>query len=186
MIIVYEGVFDPPHVTHMWLAQAAAEKADKVIIVPTSNRAANTCSHKEPTDQKIRLEMCKACFKDIPNTIVSDLAINLGLVYSVDIIESLISLYDKKDSWYWLCGSDWLKGLDKFHDLKRFKKLAAFMVIERTGHECKSLKYRKLYFRIHSNLSSTYIRNRVCTNRSIKGLVDSSVEGIISKHRLYT
>ena len=195
-IVVYEGVFDPPHISHMWLAQLVAESGySKVIVVPSSDKAAALCSHKDKvTDQDSRLLMCRESFKDLhPSIVVSDIAIKLGLVYTVDVVSTLQSLWPSgKDIWYWLCGSDWVKSLSTFHDRKRIEAMAKYLIVEREGFALTSVTNLIMISTGHvlenpivSNLSSTFIRDRVKNGKLIVPFVAPYVDSFIKKQSLY-
>ena len=210
-IVVYEGVFDPPHILHMWLAQLAAEsnlvscpEDIKVIVVPSSDKAAALCSHKNKvTSQDLRLSMCRESFKDLhPSIIVSDIAIKLGLVYTVDVLSTLQSLWpSEKDTWFWLCGSDWVKSLSTFHDRERIEAMVKYLIVEREGFSLTSMTSLLPTIAIAnlimdrtgavlenpfvSNLSSTFIRDRVKNGKSIVPFVAPYVDSFIKKQILY-
>jgi nicotinate-nucleotide adenylyltransferase len=195
-IVVYEGVFDPPHISHMWLAQLVAESGySKVIVVPSSDKAAALCSHKNHvTDQDSRLLMCRESFKDLhPSIVVSDIAIKLGLVYTVDVVSTLQSLWPSgKDIWYWLCGSDWLEFIPSFHDRKKLEVMAKYLVVEREGFSSASVDNLIMNGTGHglgnplvSNLSSTFIRDRVKNGKSVVSFVTPYVNDYIKTQSLY-
>ena len=194
-VVVYEGVFDPPHLLHIWLAQLAAESylnPTKVIVVPSSDAAAAVCSGKGAvTEQRLRLSMCMESFKGLhPSIIVSHIAMKLGLIYTVDVLEALQSLWSGDDDWYWMCGTDWVDNLSSFHNLEKLQSQATFLMVKRAGYSLSThvpgIRCLELDNPQVSSLKSTFIRERVKEGKIITPFVTAYVDGYIKAYSLYS
>ena len=88
---IFGGAFDPPHLGHIALAQAAVEQLqlDALHIVPTGS-----AWHKDRplSHPKHRLEMCRLAFADIDCAVVDDCeTLRPGPSYTMDTLELLRS-----------------------------------------------------------------------------------------------
>src|SRR5438045_2029390 len=103
------GTFDPPHLGHLALANAAREhlKLDEVIFMPASR---NPIKKGTQTPPKQRLEMVKRTVEGHPGLAYSDLEITRGgPSYAVDTLTELS--FAKPAEYWFLVGADALKDL---------------------------------------------------------------------------
>lgn len=132
-LAIFGGAFDPVHKEHIKVAETAAKQLspDLFVIVP---------SGKPPFDKAMgasfddRAEMARLAFSGVPNVIISDVEKNTeGKSYSYDTVVKLISEYGA-DECYFIIGSDCLKTLENWHNIKELKKMVKFAVVERSGY----------------------------------------------------
>ncbi len=189
-ICLFGGTFDPPHIGHLLLAQTIFEEEsfDKVLFIP-----AYQPPHKNnisPVED--RVEMLKLAVKENPNFEISEIELNRrGVSYTIDTIKALKDkLKISTESCYYLMGSDTL--LD-FHSWKKPREIlneCRVIVAIRPGFRPSDLDPWILH-RIHfSNIprfeiSSSNIRARWTTNKTIRYMVTLPVWNYINKNKLY-
>ena len=196
---VFGGSFDPPHLAHLIMAQEALEQLclDRVLFIP-----AFIPPHKQDRQQvpaEDRLEMLRRAVAKDSRFLVSDMELRRGgISYTVDTIRALKSLHPKVE-WILLMGSDSARGLDTWHQVDALLSLcevAVFLRPDSLGFEKvisglslseadkKAVLKNVLNERL-VDISSTEIRQRVRSGRSIRYLVPSEVESFIEEHSFY-
>jgi len=193
------GTFDPIHTGHLISAETVRVEygLDKVIFIPAGNPP-----HKQ--GQKItpavhRYVMTVMATSSNPHFFVSSLEQEQeGLSYTVDTVRSLSVQYGAKAELYFIAGADMLKDLDEWKDIEYLLTLCRFVVVarpcsierERIGEIIKKFSFGAAlpldYLAAPEiEISSTDIRDRVKSGRSIKYIVPESVEAYIHRHNLY-
>ena len=111
---IFGGTFNPPHLGHLRLLQAFADRfsLDRVLVIPTCappHKAASMLA-----DGETRMAMCRMLFDD-PRFIVSDLELRRGgKSYTVETLRTLHEMYpDTK--FYFLIGSDMLRSFSTWY-----------------------------------------------------------------------
>ena len=188
------GTFDPIHVTHLVMAQAArtALRLDRVLFVPAGDpwrkegRALTPAAH--------RLAMVKAAVAGLADFAVSDLEIRRpGPTYTVD---TLSTLHAQGHGAIWLIlGSDALEDLPNWHGPGRLIVLARLAVVLRPGHAVAPERLEELLPGLAavvdwvemppSSISATEIRARLRAGQSVVDMVPSAVLAYIETHALY-
>ena len=102
--------------------------------------------------------------------------------YSIDTVLQIREREPNADL-FWLIGADNVDGLDKWHRIDALKKLVEFVVLDRGCGDKNTHKFPVV--RRNIDISSTDIRNRVASGRSIRYLVPKAVEEIIRREQLY-
>jgi len=182
---VLGGTFNPPHIGHILLAKFAREELnlDKVLFIPCYIPPHKKNLRIPPAS--VRLRMVKAAVRSCKEFEVSDLEIKRkGISYTVDTLTELKKKYPLAKL-YLIIGGDLLKGLKKWKDFGKIKKLAVIAAAKRK--KIKSQKIQGVVFldfpRI--DISSSYIRKRVFLGKSIDFLVVKPVQKIIKQYNLY-
>jgi nicotinate-nucleotide adenylyltransferase len=179
------GSFNPIHLGHLIIAQNALEELhlDKVIFIPTNITPLKTRSAL--IDPRHRLNMIKLAIKGNKGFAVSDIEIRRGgISYTIDTLSLLKKKYPYAKL-FLIIGSDSLKILKKWKDLKGIQKLCRIVLARRTGSKItKGLSYQILTNPL-IDISSMEIRRRVYLGLSLKYLVPDSVKRYIKKKRLY-
>jgi len=180
---IYGGTFDPIHHAHLILAREALEQLnlERVIFVPAA-----ISPHKleqTTTPAGLRLEMLRSALEANACFILDELELHRPPPsYTIDTIEELRSREDRPEICY-LLGSDNLPRLDTWHRIEELRRLVQFVVLDRGLTAPARCAYPAIRRQI--DISSTEIRNRVATGRSIRYLVPPGVEEIIQRHQLY-
>ncbi len=178
------GTFNPPHIGHLILAQAALGQLqlDKVFFIP-----ANKPPHKdnEYIDPGLRLKMVQLAIEGNAGFGALDIEIKRkGISYTVDTLVQLKSKYPK-DDFYLLIGSDLANNFDQWEKPDKIKKLANVVVVRRKATPLKK-KRGFVYINITQiDISSSKIRKRINDSQSIKYLVPGEVEKFIKDNNLY-
>lgn len=185
-IAVLGGSFDPPHIGHYLVVRQIAElrkDIDKILLMPAY-------SHQWKPIQAIakdRLAMLK-CLED-KKIEISDLEIKRkGGEYTIDTVRELKKNLD--DQLYWIVGSDIIYEFDKWKKTDELLNLVTFLVFPRDPYHVPNkipagfelIQDKNL---ITTNVSSTIIRKRVKSGKSITYLVPEEVEKYISRYNLY-
>jgi nicotinate-nucleotide adenylyltransferase len=185
-IALFGGRFDPPHIGHFLIAQQILDfrsDIDKVILVPAFKHQWKPIV----ASAKDRLAMLKKFIS--PKIEVSDIEIKRGgISYSIDTIRAIKE--KTQDDLFWIVGADILSEFNKWNKADDLLKEAKFLIFPRdlcnlpdkipAGFEIISSS--KI---LTTNISSTVIRERIKTGKSIKGLVFKEVEEYIKRHNLY-
>jgi len=182
---IFGGTFDPIHLGHLILAEAALESLslDRVIFIPNgfSPFKVATPPLASPED---RLEMIRLSIKEEARFSVDDREVRRsGPSYTIDTVRSLLAEYPGVRFVY-LIGADNLKDLEKWHEIKELKNLVDFAVLDRRHlASSESIEFPIVQRRI--DLSSTEIRQQVKNGLSIRFMVSEGVYQYIMKRGLY-
>ena len=196
-IAILGGAFDPPHLGHLIVAEQVREilKMDEVWLMPVYSHPFH--KHLSPTAK--RMAMTKIVeSKYIKAT---DFEINLNTTsYTIDTLR-LLQKQRQDDEFYWCIGSDTLAD---FHKWKEWQKLVSDfnIVVYPRGNGLKDLRKNvKVAFKLKNipenisildhkgvvttNVSSTLVRERFASGRSIHFLVSDKIEKYIKDNNLY-
>ncbi len=181
------GTFDPPHLGHLLLAQAACESLnlDKVIFIPAFIQP-----HKQErpiTPSELRLEMLRLAIAGDPRFTISEIEIDRGgLSYTIDTIRALEREFPES-SLYLIIGADNAADMDNWKEPEEIFAHCRVVAANRKGYRPAGRFADKIQiFDIPEiDISSSEIRNRVRDGRPIRYLVPTSVEDFIKTHGLY-
>ena len=187
---VFGGTFDPPHVGHLLLASDAREalSLDRLIFIPAGAQPLKVNTPPVASAQD-RLEMVRLAVADDAIYAVDDAEINRkGLSYTVDTLEHLSVRYPAAKL-FLLLGEDSLGSFDQWRDPQRIRELASLAVMRRDGAAGAGVQpvpsgVLEVSAR-RVDVSSTEIRERLRSGKSIKGFVPESVERFIEARGLY-
>jgi len=189
---IFGGMFDPPHIGHVRLAEAAVKQLclDMLYVIP---------DHTAPSDEKIgfaapedRLNMAKLAFDGMERVSVSDLAIAAGhVIYTCDIVDRVAQSYPNAEI-FLLFGGDKLQNLAKWRGFEKIKNRVKFAIAWRgTRGENKCLDALRdtgadvtLLENPVLQLSSGDVR-RLLLFRCAHSFLPEGVESYIDIHRLY-
>lgn len=182
------GTFDPIHYAHLLAAEQARDQMglDEIWLVP-----AKIPPHKERSDIAAahhRLRMAELAASDHPSFRVSDVELQReGLSYTIDTIIEIKELYPH-DEFFFIIGGDMVEMLPQWYRFTELCTMVHFIGLARPGaHYDKQalLPYVTFVEMPTVDISSTLIRQRVRSGRSIRYLVPDAVERYIKEHRLY-
>ena len=194
------GTFNPIHVGHLKIAQAAQKKLklDQVLFVPAFRPP-----HRPLTalaSAKHRLEIVKLALGNHPRFLPSTVEIQRrGKSYSVDTLKRLRQMYKKGTRFFFLIGSDSLHELYSWKKIATLSKLCEFAVLTRAGFQTKGVTPKMLrlppavFRRVTRHflairpvkVSATQIRERARKGKPLRGLVPKKVAEYILKNKLY-
>jgi len=185
---VYGGTFDPPHVGHLLLACDALEslRLERVTFVPSSTQPLKADSPALASAPD-RLEMVRlATAGDERYTVEGAEIEREGLSYTVDTLE-LLSRRSPGAELFLLMGEDSLATFERWRSPERIRELATIGVMSR-GKGAVNGARRDGVLDVSTrriDVSSTEIRARVHSGKSIRGFVPEAVEEFIRSRRLY-
>ncbi len=180
---VFGGTFDPVHVGHLAIAQAALETAglDRVVFVPARR---SPLKDSEPVaGEADRLAMLVLATKDEPRFSVSSVELDReGPSYTVDTLEALRPTGDL----FLILGSDALADLAKWRSPERIKELASLLVARRPGApEPDAASGARAFDAPCLDISSRELRARASRGLSLRYLVPDEVWRHIASGGLY-
>ncbi len=192
---VLGGTFDPPHLGHLVLAEAAREQLglDRMLWVPTGDPWRK--SGAAVTAAEHRCAMVRLAVEDNPVFELSTIEVDRGgPSYSVDTLTSLgkdFPLWER----FFVLGLDALRDLPNWRQPERVIELATFAVAPRGGERpgaseldglLSGLSERVVWLEMpRIDISATELRRRAADGRSLRYQVLPAVEAYITHHGLY-
>ena len=181
------GTFNPIHIGHLAIAQAAYEKCelDKVIFVPSNLPPHKSIKNIIPAQE--RFNMVQLAIEGYKNFEVSDFEISRpGKSYTVDTIEYFYDFFKKKARLFFILGEDCFSALDTWKRVDDIEKLATFVVVNRPQSKVVFSKTKVRAITMPGlDVSSSYVRKRISLEKTIKYLVPENVKTYIDKKNLY-
>lgn len=182
---LYGGTYDPPHIGHLLVAETVLEcmELDEIWFIPNA-----TPPHKQKSldvSNDDRVKMLLEAIKDQPAFKVDRREINRGgASYTVDTLRELKEEFPS-DEFYFIIGADSVETLPTWKEIDVMLKLVHFVAVSREGYQLEtSYPITVVPFQPVS-ISSTDIRNRVATGKSIRYRVPTQVEKYIRERKLY-
>jgi nicotinate-nucleotide adenylyltransferase len=182
------GSFDPVHLGHLLVAQAAIEELglDKLFFIPAAQSPFKPDS--KPAPASARLQLLRLALAGGTNCEIDDQEIRRGgISYTLDTLREYAKKFPGTKLFY-LVGADHAAKLNEWREPNELAKLAEFVVIPRPGeqvaHFPKPFRGRILKgFPI--KISSSQIRTRVKAGLPIENLVPPFVAEAIHAAKLY-
>jgi len=186
------GTFDPIHIAHLILAEAALDQLglDRVIFVPSARPP-----HKredEVTPLSHRLEMVRLAIAGNDRLELSDLeARRPEPSYTVETVRQFAREFGGSEKLYFIMGADSLTQFFTWKDPLDLIDACEFVVVPRPGIGADEgdPRIREKAHRLDVPLlgvSSSDIRQRVRNGRSIRYLVPDDVSAYIREKNLYS
>ena len=183
---LFGGTFDPIHLGHLILAEAALEELalDRIIFLPAALSPHKT-DHPPAASAAERLRMIELAIEEEPRFSVDDREMHReDPSYTIDTVRSLLGDYPGVRFLY-LIGADNVRNLKSWHGIAELKNLVDFAVLDRAVEgKCNTSEFPVVHRRM--DLSSTEIRERLAKGLSVRYLLPSTVHHHIMTHRLYT
>jgi len=192
---VFGGTFNPVHTGHLRLAEDVREEfsIDTILFIPT-----NIPPHKhapESLGPAARLKMIKLAIQKNPNFLCEDMELKRGGVsYTIDTIRHLYERYALDERPYLIIGSDLAATLDTWKEIGSLLGLVRIVVLTRAGHALTGPgvlppeEEGENWFRYEKrtiDITSSEVRGRVRSGRSIRYLVPDKVLEYIKEKGLY-
>jgi len=180
------GTFNPVHIGHLILAEEAREKLglDKIIFVPTF-----IPPHKDNVNiasPQDRLKMLRLAVASNRYFTVSDIEIKRqGPSFTIDTLKAFKAKYSQ-DELYFIIGSDLLKYLEMWKDLKQILSMVKFVAATRPGYPLEQIPPYIHTLPIRAvDVSAFEIRQCAAEGKSFGYLVADKVFDYIKKKKLY-
>lgn len=194
---VLGGTFDPVHLGHIGVAEAARDALGlaEVIMVPAGQPVYKTENQVTPASH--RLAMLRVAVKGKTGLKVSTMEVErLGPSYTIDTIVELKKKYGDKAEIYFILGWDSLEQLPEWREASSLVAMCRLVAVPRPGSPPPDMKIlenripgvtQKVIFleEPHIDISATDIRDMAERGEPIDGLVPAPVAKYIKKHSLY-
>jgi len=184
---IFGGTFDPVHIGHLQMAEEVLVRCqyEQVIFVPT-----RVPPHKDraPAATPLeRLEMLRRSVEGESRFVVDSYEIDRPSVsFTVSTLRHLVDSGIITGRPGLIIGADLVAGFDRWHEVDTISDMADLVLVNRPGFE--STKLDKPHASIDNyslDISSTEIRDRICSGLPYRYLVHPSVYKYIEEHRLY-
>lgn len=182
-VALFGGVFNPPHLGHLMIAQQVLDFTDieEVWFLPNYGQHPPK-PHVAPVVDRLAMAQMLV----LPKTRVSTLEIDKKLDGNTI---NLLPHLPKEHAYTFLMGSDWLPSFHLWGNWEELLTRLPFLVFPRSGYPTEPL-YENMKLLAHdalitSNLSSTKIRARVKAGLLIDNFVPTAVAAYMSNHHLY-
>ena len=205
---IFGGTFDPPHVGHLLAASDAIEHLtlDRLVFVPAAVQPLK--AGRETASAVHRLARVRLMVGSDARLQRDSVEVDRdGLSYTVDTLREFARRYPSADR-YFLVGADVLASFAQWRDPQTVLDLATLAVLTRRADsdsddisEATQMEQQRMGARgslvdglaqrstfvptRRVDISSTEIRDRVRSGRSIHGFVTDAVGEYISAHGLY-
>jgi len=186
---LFGGSFDPVHVGHLLVAQAACEELalHRLFFVPAAQSPFKPAS--EPAPAALRLRMLRLALAGKSNYEIDAQEINRGGVsFTIDTVRDYLRRFPQSELFY-LIGADHLPTLPKWREADELARLVQFVAIPSTG-EIPAQPPSPFRIQVLNGwplkLSSSQVRARVKAGHGIDALVPFAVAEVIEQSALYT
>ena len=196
ILAVFGGSFNPPLNSHFSLAQQIVNEYDnieKVIFVPVNSKY----EKQDLLPNRHRYNMLKLVCDKNDKFILSDIEIKQDRqLYTLETLELLQEQYPE----YELCftiGTDNLKSFPTWNNPEELSKKFKILVIERDEDNIEAIldenvflkehknSFIKLKKNIRSNISSSFVRDKLKRGKSIRYLTPDEIYYYIKENKLY-
>jgi len=185
---LFGGSFDPVHLGHLLVAQAAVEELDldRLFFIPAAQSPFKPES--QPAPASARLQWLRLALAGKTNCEVDDQEIRRGGVsYTIETLRNFVKRFPKAQLFY-LIGADNAAKLNEWREAGELAKLSEFVAIPRPGGAAANFPppFRgRMLKGFPLGVSSSEIRARVKTGLPIDQLVPPPVTEAIRNSRLY-
>lgn len=181
---VLGGSFDPIHIGHLILGEAAREQLglDKVMYIPAGNQWRK--EGRDVASAEDRVAMVRLAVEGNPAFEVSSMEVDRdGPTYTVETLAQLQAESPGVEVSF-IVGADALADTPHWKDPERIFELAAVCVAARAADVPMDDRVTRIDMPV-VGISSTEIRDRVKNGKSIKYLVPDAVERYVRERGLY-
>lgn len=185
---LFGGSFNPVHLAHLLVAQAAYEELglDRLFFIPASQSPFKQGTELAPA--RVRLRMLRLALAGQNCWEVDEQEVQRGGVsYTIDTVRNYVRQFPRAELFY-LIGADHVSQLPKWRDAPALAGLVRFAVIPRPEEPLAAVA---AIFRLHYlrgfplGVSASQIRDRVQAGLPIHWLVPPGAAEVIRQHQLY-
>ncbi|MBY7143321.1 nicotinate-nucleotide adenylyltransferase [Virgibacillus sp. NKC19-3] len=178
------GTFDPPHLGHLIIAEETriALDLEEIWFIPSYTPPHKTSAKSSVED---RINMVKKAMKGNSSFRLNTIEVErLGKSYTFDTMKALRQAYPTID-FYFIIGADMVEFLPHWDRIDKLMNLVTFVGVKRPGYELKT-SYPIVEVGIPlMDLSSTCIRNRLESGKTVRYLIPETVYSYIKEKQLY-
>ena len=186
---IFGGSFDPVHLGHLLVAQAAVEELglDRLFFVPAAQSPFKP--ENKPAPAAVRLQLLRLALAGKTDCEIDEQEIRRGGVsYTVDTLRDYSQRFPGAKM-FWLIGADNAAKLNEWREPAELARLADFVAIPRPGGAAAVFPppFRGRTLKgFPFGVSSSEIRARLKAGLTIENLVPAAVAETISRLKLYT
>lgn len=191
------GTFDPIHHGHLLTAEYVRDACGltKILFIPAANSPFKLEKKVAPASD--RLAMTRLAIADNPYFEASDIEMcRQGVSYTSDTIDELHCLLGQQAEFFFITGADAINDLPSWHEAEHLLASCHFIAATRQGTKLDMVYLRKAFgalceYHIHQlttpelEISSTEIRERIHSGRSVRYMLPAAVADYIKKEGLY-
>lgn len=185
---LYGGSFDPVHIAHLLVAQAAHEEVqlDRVVFIPAAQSPFKP--DYKPTPNQLRAQLLRLALAGRTYCEIDTQELDRGgISYTIETVRNYRQRFPTAEIFY-LIGSDHVAQLPKWRDSAELASTVEFIIILRPGTPTVDLPPGFKGRHLHGfplGLSSSQIRERVRRGLPIDLLTGVAVSEAIRHNRLY-
>jgi nicotinate-nucleotide adenylyltransferase len=185
---LFGGSFDPVHLGHLLVAQAAIEELglDKLFFIPAAQSPFK--SENKPAPDSVRLQLLRLALAGKTNCEIDEQEIRRGGVsFTIDTLRDYAKKFPAAKLFY-LIGVDNVARLNEWREADELAKLAEFAAVPRPGDRAAEFPepFRgKILKGFPVEISSSQIRARVKDGLPVDSLVPPFVADGIRSAQLY-
>jgi nicotinate-nucleotide adenylyltransferase len=185
---LFGGSFDPVHLGHLLVAQAAREELElaRLVFIPAAQSPFKSDSQPTPAPERLRLLRLALAGKSWCDIDEQEIQRG-GVSYTIDTVRKYAVRFPVAPLFY-LIGADHLPQLPKWRAVEELARLVDFVVIPRPGQAEQPFPapFRGRWLAgFPLGISSSQIRGRVKVGLPIDHLVPDRVAEAIRNNRLY-
>jgi nicotinate-nucleotide adenylyltransferase len=185
---LFGGSFDPVHLGHLLVAQAAREEAglSRIYFIPAAQSPFKPATQPAPAAE--RLKWLRLALAGDEGGEIDDLEIRRGgISYTIDTLRAYAGRFPEAELFY-LIGGDQPAQVPMWREAQELARLAQFLIIPRPGEAVAALPapFRGRILRgFPLDISSSEIRRRVRARLPLAHLVPAAVAEAIGNNGLY-
>jgi nicotinate-nucleotide adenylyltransferase len=193
-IALFGGSFDPVHLGHLLVAQAAREEVglDRLSFIPAAQSPFKP--DRVPAPAELRLRLLRLALASCPWCFVDDQELRRGgASFTIITVRDYAARFPDARL-YWLVGEDHVATLPQWREAEELARLVEFLVIPRpprgpgaaAGMPAAPAEFRLRWLKgVPFAVSASEIRQRVRAGLPLDWLVPAAVAEAIRNNRLY-
>ncbi len=197
VIVIFGGAFNPPLNSHFSLAEQIINEynfINKIIFVPVNSKY----NKQELLSNEHRYNMLKIVCDKNENFLVSNIETSSDKpLYTIETLNKMQEIYPKNIIWFTI-GTDNLKQLSTWEKADELVKKFKILILERNNDKMEDIikedtfleKNKNAFIKVNSNvrsyLSSTFVREKIKSGKSIRYLVPDEIYYYIKDNKLFT
>ena len=185
---IFGGSFDPVHLGHLLVAQAAIEELglNRLFFIPAAQSPFKP--ENKPAPDAVRLQLLRLALVGKTNCEIDDQEIRRGgISYTVDTLRDYAKRFSGAEMFY-LIGADNVPKLNEWREPAELARLAEFVAIPRPGGPAAVFPppfHGRMLRGFPFGVSSSEIRARVKAGLPIENLVPAAVAEGIRNPKIY-
>ncbi len=199
-IVLFGGTFDPIHLGHTTVANAATQLLEAEILIFIPAKRSPLKGFLPTANNTHRMNMIELAIQENDRFDISDCELRRPAPsYTIDTVRRFQEKHGSDASIYWLLGADSLDDLKHWHKAQELIDTCNLAIMHRGGYETPTFeKYLPIWGpdrveKLRANvietpsidISSTEVRKRLATGSSTKGMLDPNVAHYIARNGLY-